>query len=166
MMGSVKEGREQTKGTLASATSVQGKVQHIERNITSFKPTLTEAQHGYQTMGKDVVRVEKREHEDMMACVGGIEEAKDIWLRVIGETQGLRDSWSTQSKGMKVSRDCSGKKNKNQEKDAQPGKSKGNNRFFRPQKRPRIFCAAVWQGRQNTTHTAQATAAVVERKQN
>ena len=89
--GLVKEGREHTKGAMASATSAQEKVQHMESNITSYNTTLTEAAQGYQTMRKEVVRVEKGEHEDMMACVKGIQEAKDIWLRPNGETQGLQE---------------------------------------------------------------------------
>ena len=89
--GWVKEGREHTKGAMASATSAQEEVQQMESNITTFNRTLTEAAQGYQTMRKEVVMVEKREHEGMMACVKGIQEAKDIGLRVNGETQGLQE---------------------------------------------------------------------------
>ena len=89
MSGSVKEGREQTKAALASATSAQEIVPHMESNITSFKTTLTEAAQGYQTMRREPVKVENREHEDIMACVGGIQEPKDIALRVTGEAKGL-----------------------------------------------------------------------------
>ena len=95
MSGSVKGGSEQTKEAMASATNAQKKVQHMGSNITSFKTTITEAAHGNETMCKELVRVEKREREDMMACMGGLQECKNIERCVTGETQGLQESDKT-----------------------------------------------------------------------
>ena len=46
-------------------------------------------------MGNDLAGVDKGEHDDIMACVGGIQEAKDIVQRVMGETQGPQESDKT-----------------------------------------------------------------------
>ena len=94
-LGLVNQEREQKKLALASANNAQEKVQHLESNITNFKTDLTEAAQGHQTMHKEVAGPEKREHEDMMACIGGIEEAKDIELQVTGETQRVQESHKT-----------------------------------------------------------------------
>ena len=92
MSGSVKEEREQRGVVHATANVARERVQHMESNITNCNTMLTEAAQGYPIMRKDLLGVEKRDYEDIMTCVQGIQEAKDIGLRVIGETQGLQES--------------------------------------------------------------------------
>ena len=92
---SAKDSPNQAHVALASAQSVQEQVRHMQGNLTAIKAALTEASQGYQTMCKELIQVEEREHEDMMTCVGGIQEAKDIGLSVTIETEGLQEFHKT-----------------------------------------------------------------------